>query len=221
MTLAILVPVLGRPHRVRPIVDSALKATPAATVVFVCNQGDAAELRACQETVEATTVVVPWRAGPGDYAKKINHGFRAMAPDHDWVFLGADDLVFHPGWWEACLAAHERTGACVVGTNDLGNKRTDGNGHSTHSLVSAAYLECGTADREGAILHEGYDHQYVDDELVMTARSRGTYVHEAGAVVEHLHPDWGKATRDATYRKAQRATAADRTLYRSREWMWR
>jgi hypothetical protein len=42
--------------------------------------------------------------------------------------------------------------------------------HSTHSLVTRDYVErFGTIDEAGVVLHEGYPHEFVDDEFVQTA----------------------------------------------------
>lgn len=229
--LAILLPVLGRPHRVAPVLASIRSATPEATPVFVCSPGDHAEREAVARE-RAACLTVRWQPGPGDYARKINLAFRRVVGDGEgpvpygmddhaeWVFLGADDLVFRRGWLEACMRRHQATGACVIGTNDLGNSRTIVGRHSTHTLVHADYLECGTADRAGMILHEGYDHQFCDDELVQTAMWRGTFQHARSSVVEHLHPAWGKAKADPTYAKAERRVLDDRDLYLRRKHLW-
>ena len=42
--LTILVPVLARPHRVKPVLESAVKATPGADVLFIADPEDTDEL---------------------------------------------------------------------------------------------------------------------------------------------------------------------------------
>jgi hypothetical protein len=44
----------------------------------------------------------PWPAGRGDYARKINHA--AQLTDATWIFTGADDLSFLPGWLRAAIS---------------------------------------------------------------------------------------------------------------------
>lgn len=218
--VAVLIPVLGRPHRADPIARSIREADPRATPLFLCSPGDTAEIAACQRV--AWTLVMEWEAGQGDYARKMNLGYlHARALGFEWVFLGADDLVFHPGWLDACLRAHDRENACVIGTNDMGNARVVAGHHSTHTLVHADYLGCGTIDAQGVILHEGYWHNYVDDEFIQTAMSRRTYAHARDALVEHLHPNWGKGFDDDTYRKGMAHFEDDRVLYEQRQSQWR
>jgi hypothetical protein len=145
-------------------------------------------------------------------------------PEHvaaDWFFLGADDLHFHPGWLDAALEAHTATGACVIGTNDLGNPRVTSGIHATHSLVHHDYCECGTLDEPWKLLHEGYGHCFVDDELIGTAMLRGTFVMALGSHVEHLHPNWSKAADDETYRKGMASFHADQALHQRRSRAWR
>ena len=218
--VAILVPVLNRPERAAPVAESArAAATVATTVMFVCSPGDTREIRAARRT-EETVVVVGWAPGRGDYARKINHAARlALADGAAWVFTGADDLAFHHGWDTTAIAA-ARGRPAWVGTVDLCNPRTRRARHSTHSLVAADYIiERGTVDRRGAIYHEGYHHNFVDDEGCATARARGLYVPSA-AVVEHLHPDGRRAPDDDTYRLGRTHFLEDRALFRRRQNLW-
>lgn len=220
MTVAVLIPVLGRPANAARVAESIRESDARATPLFLVSPGDDAELAAVEATGEPFYVMKWPGGGNGDYARKMNYGFREARADFEWVFLGADDLVFYPGWFDACLRRHAATYACVVGTNDLGNPRTIRGYHSTHTLVHRDYLECGTIDEDGKILHEGYDHQYVDDEFIQTAMFRRTYVHAHDARVEHLHPNWGKSVEDETYRRGAAHFDEDRSLFERRQAMW-
>lgn len=214
--VAILVPVLGRPHRVAPLLASVEEATPSAhRTLFVVNDDDEAELAAL-ETAGADFLRVP--PARRSWAQKINDGFRATT--EPLLFTGADDLAFHPGWFEAACA--RLTGATqVVGTVDQCNLRTMVGEHSTHTLVSRAYVEeFGTIDEPGKVLHEGYRHDYADDELVATAKARGAYAHAFNAIVEHLHPNVGKAPDDETYELGRRSSPNGHSVFKSRRHLW-
>lgn len=216
MTVAILVPVLNRPHRIRPLLESIDRATPAPhRTLFIADAGDPVELRAL-EAAGAQTLVVERRRR--SWACKINAGFAAT--DEPFLFAGADDLDFHPGWLEACLAALVPP-AEVVGTNDLLNPRVISGEHATHFLFTRAYIDrCGTIDERGKVLHEGYLHDWVDDEFVSTAKARGVFAHAHDAVVEHLHPWARKAPMDETYRYGRRWRLDGRRLFRARRHLW-
>lgn len=207
-----LVPVLGRPHRVRPLLDSLAAATPEPhRVLFLVDPRDAEEHAAIDAAAGARLTVA------GNYAVKINVGI--MATSEPLIFTGADDLHFHPGWL-AAARAKLAAGVGVVGTNDMCNGRVLRGEHSTHSLVARWYAQLGTIDESGKLLHEAYPHEFVDDELVATARYRGMYAHAHDSLVEHLHPDAAKAPIDDLYAARPRRMRAGRRIFWSREHLW-
>lgn len=186
-------------------------------IVFVCTPGDDDQIAACEATDE-TTLVTEWEGGQGDYARKINLGLSAT--EADWIFTGADDLQFTDGWDETTIAAGDR-GAGVVGTVDGCNPRTRRAQHSTHSLVARWYaVEYGTVEARPAIYHEGYWHNFCDDEMVGTAIARRAYS-PSTALVQHLHPMAGKADMDDTYRLGLQHFQEDRETFGRRRRMWR
>lgn len=216
--LVILVPLWKRAGRFGDMLESARATAPHALLLLLCSPDDKAVLKAAGAS-GAAVLVTDWPGGtPGDYAKKMNLGYRStIAP---LLFLGADDISFHPGWLDACLQALG-PGIGVVGTNDLGNPRVIAGAHSTHSLVLRWYVDAyGTADEPGQMLHEGYVHEFVDDELVGTAKFRGAYAHAHAAHVEHLHPHWQKAPMDESYALQADRMAASAEHFRQRQVLW-
>lgn len=210
--VVILIPVLGRPQNVEPLLKSIRETTPTGRVLFIANSDDEAEHRAIEAAGEEMLIV------DGNYAAKINRGIEAS--DEPLIFMGADDLRFHPGWLEAAKAKLG-DGIGVVGTADLLSKRVMAGEHSTHSLITREYAALGTIDDPTKVLHEGYPHEYVDDEFIETAKKRGAFAHAADSVVEHLHPFAGKAPTDALYSKAGRRLFVGRLRYRWRRRLWR
>lgn len=211
--IAVLVPVLSRPHRVRALVDSFRAATSPgdAALYFVAQASDGAELEAIRAAGLEPIVV-----GDEDrsWARKVNRAYERTR--ETWMLLGADDLRFHAGWVDSVrrlLSVHEG----VIGTNDLGNPSTMRGVSSTHPLVRRKYAQvCGTIDERNKVLHEGYDHNFADSELVNTAKRRGLYVHCFGCRVEHLHPAWGKGEWDAVYARGQQTYHQDGELFSAR-----
>lgn len=213
-SVAIVIPMLGRPHTVAPLVESILATTPDPHIMFGCSTGDLDVIRAV-DGFDWFEVPGPF---VGDYARKINIGFTMS--DDPLLFTGACDIKFHPGWFEAATAKLDGT-VGVVGTNDLGSKRVMVGDHSTHSLVTRDYVErFGTIDEPGVVLHEGYHHEFVDDEFVQTAMHRGMWAFAEDSHVEHLHPAWGKAPMDRTYRMQRRRMQQGRRIYATRNHLW-
>jgi hypothetical protein len=214
--VAILIPVLGRPHRIKPTIESVSAATPEPhRLLFLASPDDRATIAAL-EAAGADHLVVA--EGRGSWACKINDGYRATT--EPWIFTGADDLAFHPDWYPRALAwADEKT--AVIGTNDIANPRVMTGQHSTHSLFRRSYVDDrGTVDGAELIMHEGYPHEYADDEAVATAMARGVYVHAFDSIVEHLHPNVGKAPDDDTYRLGRTGTREGKRLFLTRRRLW-
>ncbi len=72
----------------------------------------------------------------------------------------------------------------------------------------------------GVVYFEGYQHNYVDNEICATAQARGCYHHCFDAHVAHLHPLWRTAEWDETYRKGSAGAAADARLFQRRRSLW-
>jgi hypothetical protein len=215
-SLCILVPVLERPHRVAPLLASIEAATPEAEVLFLLDPGDEAERRAINDA-ESGEIWVGIEAPGGNYAAKINHGVR-ITP-RPLIFTGADDLDFRPGWLEAAIA-HLTDGIGLVGTNDLCNPRTMAGEHATHFLMTREYAEQPCIDGSPGPLYEGYPHEYVDNELIETARHRGAFAMALDAEVEHLHPMNGKAPMDRLYARSGQRMRQGAKIFRRRQHLW-
>jgi hypothetical protein len=71
-------------------------------------------------------------------------------------------------------------------------------------------------DGPGHIAHEGYHHSYVDAEWSARAIQDEAFVFAETCLVEHMHPTWGKAETDATYREGMRHYDRDRRLFERR-----
>lgn len=219
--LAILVPVLDRPHRVKPLLDSIEASVPGARVLFLVNRDDTRELDA---------ITSEWSSGrrldldqmevfdgSPSYAEKINQGARVGIAE--FYFLGADDLNFRPGWFEMAKASIS-SGAEVVGVNDLLRRRPRRRFHATHFLMTRRYSQLPCLDGGRGPCSEAYAHNFVDDELIATATFRGVYAYAERAEVEHLHWMNRRAGIDATYEKGRQTFAADRLVFEGRRSLW-
>jgi glycosyltransferase involved in cell wall biosynthesis len=217
-SVTILIPVLDRPENAARVVDSIRSTSVGRPVeiLFLASPFDGNELHACMMTGENVEVVT-WEAGPGDYARKINYGlFMSTTP---WIFTGADDLTFTPGWYEA-FEEMASAGVTVIGTYDDANPTVKRGRHSTHTFVERRYIEevgATFTDGPGVVLHEGYEHQWVDTELVAAAMRRKRWGFAYDCVIRHHHPFFDKTVEmDDTYRKALGGASHDSRLYARR-----
>lgn len=215
-------PVLNRPERVLPLIESCEAASRLDwEMLFILSPGDKLEQAAVKAVRHDRVrwITMREKAGPGDYARKINRGFRNTA-DIPWIFQAGDDLDFHAGWDEIAVRAGMQTGVGVVGTNDLCNAGVMRGQHSTHSLIRRSYVdECGGSDIPGKVLHDGYCHNYCDNELVEVAMSRKCFFMSA-AIVEHLHWACGKGPKTETHDLGHVHFNRDRELLQMRRPFW-
>ena len=215
--LAILIPALGRPDTIPRVIRSIRKTTTDPRIVFICTEGDNLVIDKVLNAAEVTLIVMP-KCERGDYAKKINAGYHQTT--EPLIFMGATDLNFHSGWYEAAKSKLSNQ-IHVVGTNDLGNPEVLKGNHSTHSLVTREYADTqGTIEGPGALLYEGYWHEYVDDEFVSTAKYRDAFAMAMDSVVEHMHPWFGKAAWDRQYRDTRKRWLQGKELYTARSPLW-
>lgn len=219
MSVAILVPVLDRPHRIEPLLANIAATTPEPHEVIFATSDDA--------TINECNRLGAWQSiDDGDtWPNRINRLF--CETEHPYVFLCADDVLFHDDWLAPLLQAQldidYRWGYSAVGgvtvPADLHNPR------GTLALVSRRYIDLyGGCVDSPHVLHPGYEHNWADTELFETAKARGRHRYVPESIVEHLHHGAGRPGAlpfDATYAKGQATMASGLALFRSRQPLWR
>lgn len=218
MRVAILIPTLGRPHALAPLLQNLRQVTEFRyRVYFVVDQGDAEtrDVLGGMPGFDFTTVLCD-----GTFPEKTNAGF-AAGSDEELVAPLADDVVFHDGWLQAVLP-HFEAGWQVVGTNDL-TPVTKCGWHVTMPILRRSYIEDPGAawGEQATVFHEGLHHNFTDTELWQLARHRDVAIFEPESVIEHRHPVWGTREADATDAKGNGARwNADEALFIARKNEW-
>lgn len=218
--IAVIIPTFGRANRVERIVANVTDATETPhRVVFAVEADDRATIEAC-DRVGADFVV---NECSRNYSGAMTTAYRHTS--EPFLFAGADDLRFHPGWDTAALR-HMDDWVWVVGTNDLLNPYVRAGMHATHYLVDRRYLDeiGGVVDQgPGSFLNDAYTHQWTDTEFIGTAKARARFRPCLESIVEHLHAYSDKPGReapDATTTKAMVNAEIDAALYDSRKHLW-
>jgi hypothetical protein len=211
-TCDVIVPVLHRPQNVKSFMESLRASTGLAKAWFICEEDDQEEI---DEVLRYGGEVI---TSPEchTFAEKVNLAY-AMT-NAPWLLLVGDDVRFRPGWLDHALDVHRRYGGHVIGTNDLANPRVMRGEHATHPLIKRSYIdELGASwDGPGVVCHEGYRHNFVDDEIVAVAQQRHTFQAALASQVEHMHPIFGKGADDAVYRRGQKSFEVDGKLFAHR-----
>jgi glycosyltransferase involved in cell wall biosynthesis len=215
--VVVLIPTLGRPHHIKPLLESLYESTDRARPLFICNRQDRYVIDAIEKHDEEIVYMNTKPGVRGDYARKINTGYRHST--EPLIFLGATDLLFRRGWLENA-EKHLDDKIQVVGTNDLGNVDVIAGNHSTHSLLTRKYADYGTIDETRTILCEEYWHEWVDNEFCDTARYRNAFAMALDSIVEHVHPFFGKNQWDENYRNWRKRTIEGERIYNLRKPLW-
>lgn len=208
--LGIYCPTLGRPGHLAKLAASVAAATRSDyRLLFIVEPHDQASVDAAAATGAAVLVTE---------AETYSNAIQA-AYEHDdsQVFLLAnDDFEFTDGWDTAALA-HMTNGISVVGVND-GSPSCS---FTTINLVRRSYIDTdsGVIDMPGRVLYP-YRHNYVDTELAQTAKHRGVFAEAPDSLIRHIHPDWGLAEVDATYRKTRSEFERDAKTFGDRQHLW-
>lgn len=222
MTAAVIVPTVGRPQNAEPFMSSLRATANKASAYAVHDHDDTATIEAWG-AAGATLIDVSDHLElerPARFSERINIGYACT--DEPWLFITGDDVLFRVGWLSnaAMVAGRDYH---VIGTNDLGNPRVMAGQHATHLLIRRSYVDEMGASWDGpkVVCHEGYHHCYVDDEIVVVAKSRGVWAMALSSVVEHLHPWFGKADEDWVYKLGQKNIEADHWKFERRltEWL--
>jgi hypothetical protein len=215
--VAVIVPVLKRPQNAEPFMRSLRASTGLATAYAIAEEGD-------EETAKAWEVagaVVVRSDSHHTFAEKVKLGYQVtsnLAEPPPWLFLAGDDVHFHPGWLDHAQHVANMLHGDVVGTNDLANERVMSGDHATHLLIRRSYVDAVGAswDGPGVVCHEGYRHNFVDDEIVTAAKQRGVWQMSLGSVVEHRHPVFNTAEDDEVYQLGGSSFEADRKVFQAR-----
>jgi hypothetical protein len=214
----VVIPTYRRPDSLLRVLDE-LWGTPGAIPVVVRHTADPATHHALSQVGVAGSlaVVLDTTVEPSGVTA-TNLGFAVTTTE--WVVVGQDDIRYHPGWLAAALDCANRTGAEVIGLNDL--LRPPETEWSVTWLVHRPYaVQHGlSVGYPGMVFHPGYRKNYADNELNETAKHRRVWAYAADAVTEHLHPTVRKSPSDRTYTDNERWHDADRALYRARKHLW-
>lgn len=203
---AILIPAMRKQFFER-IVSNIEETTPEPhrIVWMVGTDADAAELDRLGQFY--------FRDNGGTWGSRLNHMYHNTS--EPYIFLGADDLKWHPRWLEHAMTIMRRIDG-VVSVNDQWQS------YGTSALVSRNYITTmsGTMDEDDTLIHPGYTHHGSETELFETAAKRGRYAYCTESVVEHLHFILGKSEDDEVYALGASRTVENVTLYQKRRHLW-
>jgi hypothetical protein len=132
--------------------------------------------------------------GPGTGGK-----YRAFAS------LGDDHVPRTQGWDRLLLDEIDRMGGTGIAYGD--------DLHQRDRLPTAPVISADIVAALGWMCEPTLAHMHVDDAWRDLGRGAGCLAYVPGVVIEHCHPDAGKAAADETYAASVAGWAADREAY--------
>lgn len=215
--VAVVVPVMQRPHAVAPFVEAFNRANDGtANLYFVCDPDDDDEIAAVK-----ACGLEPLISDRGHtFAKKANYAYTHTT--EDWLFICGDDCEPTPGFLAEARKLSDRYD--VIGTRDsepgrVRNPLVAQGRHADHWFTRRAYIDDPGSCLEGpgVFCPEAFYHWWVDKEVVGLAQARGVYGHADLSVVVHHHPgfDGNEQARrnDPVYMKAVEWAERDQTTW--------
>ena len=218
---AILVPSLGRPQHVKRTFGNIEANTPEPHDQLWCVTGE--EYTSQLDELGVFFYIDDSNDPDRRYVTRMNKLIEAMRTGslygiedrvYDYVFFGSDDVIHHPRWLRNALTVMESAeNAQVVVVNDMRNP------NGTQAVVRVDYLPLAVFDDPASAFHPGYQHNFADTEMFMTASERGVIYRAMDSHVEHLHPLFGRPggrAWDKTYADAQSKWDQDASLFSER-----
>lgn len=223
--LDIVIPTRRRPKALEPLIENLYETGgEEAQPMFVVDPDDDLTwgvLESCWIEYEGWVQALEFFGG---YPQKANAGVKASEPlsGSEFVMVGGDDVRFHDGWLDAALEAFEDPRVMVVAPNDMSPLAGQ---NATFPIVRRSYIADPGASWDGpnTLYHDGYIHNFSDTELWHLALIRGCALYVPKCRVEHMHPSWGKAEVDETYRSGglnSKGWAEDEQRFLRRQEQW-
>lgn len=208
LNTVVLVPTIHRPDGLRRTLQT-LKDTCNLPASVAADPGD---LQA-QEIAKEFGAIFSWCDKPKlGGANAWNQAMKA-APNYDGYFLGSDDIIFMPNWWDEVLKELEKLGGDgLVGINDgRWGKEKVYRMCATHYLVTRKFI---IEHNGGVAASPFYRCDYTDMEANARARKAGKWAWAEDALVKH---DWRGPMGDDGYRHATAFRERAKTVYKERE----
>lgn len=211
--IAILIPTVGRPDRVKKIVKMIKANTQTPHTIYMITEP---EDQATIDQIRETTAKLVLNKAPHTYVAAINLGYKLSTEEH--IFCGSDDIEFTEGWDIKMLKVFQANPEIgFVGAWDSW-KITQTGKHASHFMVSRSYIQefGGVEDEKNTIYSSQYQHFNCDIETEQVAMKRGKF-QMSDAVIEHHHFIVNKRVEyDQTYSKEQSKINRDTRTYNQR-----
>jgi glycosyltransferase involved in cell wall biosynthesis len=209
--VAILLPTLERDSNLRRALDSICQTAPLAQIVVAVDPHD--RIARARAAKYPDVIIATCAESYQGCAYGWNTALAAAPPDMLVFVMGADDVIFLPGWLDVALVTlDEMHDSGVVGFDDgVARSGTADYFWSTHFLATRDFL---IEHNGGVFAPPMYRGDYVDVELCDKAIKAGKFRKSLHA---HIHHKWeGGVHGDATYQRASEYRVECRETWKAR-----
>jgi hypothetical protein len=110
------------------------------------------------------------------------------------IMYASDDIIFQTKNWDVLVEKLLRRPLELPGLLAVNDLSPNTGKIATHGFVTRSM-----ADALQYLLPPYFESEFCDTWLTEIAKKSNTFTYAENIIVEHLHPDWGKATYDDTY----------------------
>ena len=208
--ILVITPSRGRPDRLAYMLQETLETSGPGTHVAVCIDDDDPELAGYDGLAASLqrTGRVFWLRGPRrnlvSWTNYVVHWPRAARYPY-LASLGDDHVPRTHGWDEQLTDAIEAGGGTGIAYGD--------DKHQHEALPTAPVISRDITDALGWMMHPGLASKFCDDVWRVISELAGCRFYVPEVIIEHVHPDAGKAARDLTYEQGHADYPADRAVF--------
>jgi hypothetical protein len=187
--ISICLPSKGRESRLNQMITSAVKTAKSPSNIEFCIYLDESDLFT---PINPDNSVIKVFRGPKLSTSTMTN-FMYSQSTGDIVMYAADDIIFRTSAWDSIVVNY------FDSYPELGLLYGDDLSPNSRRIATHGFLRRSVCQELNYLLPPYFESEFCDTWLTRIFRKSGKikYIHEL--VIEHMHPNWGKAYVDETY----------------------
>ncbi len=213
--ILILCPSRGRPQGVRELVETWRNTKSGLSDFLLLLDADDEKLgEYLDDYLIINDIIISVNERKGEYrgaVRMFDKGLQ-LFPNYKYYMIMGDDCRFRTRNWDRLMVEkiEKEGGWGIVYGNDL---------HQGESLASLPVISANLIKITGYIAPPSLNHLYIDMVWTKIGREMGKLFYMPEIVIEHLHPDAGKAEMDETYREVIYGGRAEQDTENYKIWL--
>ena len=194
--ISICVPSRGRPKQLNAMIETSLDLAKNTQGIEFLIYADDDDLSMANFSHPMATVL----RGKRQAISKMTNLLASISKG-SLIMYAADDIVFRTKNWDSTVLQHYANSdnkICLIHGEDLGQ---DANRIATHAFISRDLYKL-----LGYILPNYFRADFCDTWMTEICVKSGARLFDPTLIIEHMHPAWGKARIDDTYRSTKFST---------------